>query len=273
MSFKQFIPLIVFIVVALSIMFRLMHYAPFYAPSYLFYIGAILSIIAIISLIKPLAFLLIFNRIIASALLCFGLLLITTALSLPQKLHHSQGKLKIDAFSPDYSNNEYHEVIINASPEKVKYALQTTGVADIPAAHLLMKIRGIADDRDRSDSVTKNTPGSNTFSTPDFDFIIVDPNEFITFMILKASAKTPPPEIKTAEQFLAFNEPGFVKVAVNFHFTLLENGQTLLSTETRNYPTTLKDCRIFGRYWAMVYPGSALIRRVWLDTMAKKAEK
>ena len=249
-----------------------MHYAPFYAPSYLFYIGVILTVIAIISLIKPLAFLLIFNRTIATALLSFSLLLIITALSLPQKLHHSQGKLKIDAFSPDYSTNEYHEVTINASPEKVKYALQTTGVADIPVVHLLMKIRGIADDRDRSDTVTKNEPGSNTFSTPDFDFIVADSNELITFMILKASAKTPPPEVKTVEQFIAFNEPGYVKVAANFRFIRIGNGQTLLTTETRNYPITLKDRRIFGRYWTVIYPGSAIIRRVWLDTLAKKAE-
>jgi hypothetical protein len=273
MRMKLFIPSIIFIVVALSIMVRLMHYAPFYAPSYLFWIGIILSVIAIISLIKPLAFLLIFNRIIAIALLCFGLLLSATALCLPQKLQHSQAKHKIDTFLPDYSSDEYHEVMINASPEKVKFALHTTGVGDIPAAHLLMKIRGIADEKDKSHSVTKNKPNPDTFSTPDFEFIVADSDEFITVMILKASAKTPPPEVKTIEQFIAFNEPGYVKVVANFRFISIENGQTLLTTETRNYPVTTKDRRIFGRYWTVIYPGSAIIRRVWLDTMAKKAER
>ena len=92
-------------------------------------------------------------------------------------------------------------------------------------------------------------------------------------MILKASAKTPPPEVTTAEQFMAFNEPGYVKVAFNFRFIGLENGQTLVSTETRNYAITKEDGRIFGRYWRIIYPGSAIIRRLWLDTLAEKAEK
>ena len=273
MNLKLFIPPLIFITVALSVMFRLMHFAPFYTPSYLFWIGVILSVIAIISFIKPLAFLLIFNRIIAAAVLGFGLLLSSTALCLPQKLQHSQAKHKIDVFLPDYLSNEYHEVKINALPEKVKYALQTTGVGDIPAAHLLLKIRGIADDKDKSDNITKNKPNPDTFSTPDFEFIVADSDEFVTVMILKASTKTPPPEVKTVEQFIAFNEPGYVKVVANFRFIRIGNGQTLLTTETRNYPITSEDRRIFGRYWTVIYPGSAIIRRVWLDTLAKKAEK
>jgi len=36
---------------------------------------------------------------------------------------------------------------------------------------------------------------------------------------------------------------------------------------------TKEDRRIFGRYWRIIYPGSAIIRRVWLDTLAEKAEK
>lgn len=273
MNLRLFIPGAVCIVVALAIMFRLMHYAHFYAPSYFFWVGAILALVGIISLIKPLAFLFVFNRTIAASVLCVGFLISAASLYWPVPLYHSQTKQEIDRLIPDYSFNEYHEVVINASIEEVKHALHTTGVAEIPAVHLLLKIRGISDKKDMSNEATKNEPDPNTFSTPDFNFIVADSNEFITMMILTASSKTPPPTMTTFEQFIAFTEPGYVKVAINFRFVSRGDGQTLLTTETRNLPINQKDCRIFGRYWRIIYPGSAIIRRLWLDTLAQKAEK
>jgi len=271
MDYKTYIPGAVCILVALVIMFRLMHYAPFYAPSYFFWIGAILALVGIISLVKPLVFLFIFDRKIAMIILCGGILMSIISIYWPVQVYHSQTNLKLDALLPDYSFNEYHDIRINASPEEVKHALQTTGVGDIPAVHLLLKIRGIGD-KDLNHKVADNKPAQKTFSTPDFNFFIADSTEFISVMILRASAKTPPPEVTTAEQFMAFNEPGYVKVAFNFRFISLENGQTLVSTETRNYAMTNEDGRIFGRYWRIIYPGSAIIRRLWLDTLAEKAE-
>ena len=188
-------------------------------------------------------------------------------------MYHSPANQKIDALLRDYSFNEYHEVMINASVEDVKHALHATSVADIPAVLFLLKIRGIANDKEKQDGATNNKPCTDSLSTPEFKFIVADPAEFLTVMILKASAKAPPPEITTAEQFMAFNEQGYVKVAINFRFISLGNKQTLLTTETRNLPITSKDRLVFGRYWRIIYPGSAIIRRVWLDALAKKAEK
>jgi hypothetical protein len=273
MNFRLYIPGILCLIAALIILFRLMHYAPFYAPSYFFWIGVILVLAGIISFIKPLAFLFIFDRTIATSVICAGLLISVTSLYWPVPIYHSTTNQKIDTLLHDYSFNEYHEVLINASVEEVKHALHTTSVADIPAALFLMRIRGIANDKDQRDKAPKNKPCTDTLSTPEFRFIVADPNEFITVMIIKASAKIPPPEIKTAEQFRAFNEPGYVKVAINFRLISLDDKQTLLTTETRNLPITQKDCFIFGRYWRIIYPGSAIIRRVWLDVLAQKAEK
>jgi len=274
MNFYPFIPGIICVAVALLVMFRLMHYARFYAPSYFFWIGAILAVAGLVSTIHPLSFLLILNRTVAVCVLCGGVLLSVIALFLPARKHHSQTDLALDQLLPDYSFNEYHEVIVNASVEEVKRALQTTGVRDIPVALMFLKIRGIADyGKDRSDTVTNNQQNSDSFVTPDFNFIVANPFELLTLMVLKGSAKTPPPEITTTEEFRAFQESGYVKVAVNFLFRSLDNGQTLVSTETRNLPMTRKDSCIFGRYWRIIYPGSAIIRRLWLDTLAKKAEQ
>lgn len=280
MDFLSFIPGIICIIVAFIIMIRLMHYAKFYAPSYFFWIGIILAFIGIVSLAYPLRFLFVLNRAVAAYTLFGGLLISAISLLSPvKKRSSSTSNQKIDDLMPVYAFNEIHEVEINASPEKAKQVLQTTGVKDIPAARLLMKIRGIADDDlDMSDRAANNIAGSETISTPDFNFFVISPDEWITVMILKSviitnnSHQPKPPEIKSLEQFVAFNEPGYIKVTVNFRFISNGNGKTLLTTETRNCGIMPKDNRIFGYYWRIIYPGSAIIRRVWLDTIKKRTE-
>jgi len=272
---KKLIPGILCMVAALAVMVCLMHYARFYGPSYFFWIGIILAVLGLVSLIKPLAFLFILNRTIALAVLGGGAFTVATALFWPVTLTRTQTDQVIDELVPEYAFNEYHERIINASPETIKEAFRTTGVGDIPVAHLLLQLWGIADEKGMNDEVsqTEAETGVGVLKTPDFDWIVVDSIECITFMIMNVSVKTPPPVLTTIEQFNAFNKPGYNKVAVNFRFVPLQNGQTLVSTETRNYAQTPSDNRRFARYWRVIYPGSALIRRVWLDTLAKKAEQ
>jgi hypothetical protein len=279
MNILIFFPGVICMIAALLVMFRLMHYARFYAPSYFFWIGTILAIIGLVSLIQPLIFLFVFNRMIAAFVLIGGILISAVSLLWPATMHHSSTDLEIDKLLPDYTSKEYHEVIVNASVEAAKQTLQSTGVSDIPVVHLLLKIRGIADEKDMSNAAANNRACSDTFSTPDFNFFVVNPNELITVMILQASMITngskkipAPPEITKLEQFSAFNQPGYVKVAVNFRFVNRDNGQTLMSTETRNWPVTKKDARTFGIYWRIIYPGSAMIRRIWLDVINKKAQ-
>lgn len=280
MDILQFIPGFICIAIALIVMFHMMHYAKFYAPSYFFWIGAIITIVGLISLVHPLSFLFILNRTIAIIVIVEGVLISATSLFSPVTIKHSAtNNQKADELLPEYTFNEVHEVHVKASVEKAKQILQTTGVKDIPAAHLLMKIRGIAnEDADTSDFAAKSNVSSDTVSTPDFNFFVVSPNEWITGMILKSAIisngdkKPAPPEITSLQQFASFNEPGYVKVTANFRFIETDPHNTLLTTETRVKGITLNDNRTFGYYWRIIYPGSAIIRRVWLDTIKKRAE-
>ncbi len=273
MKISQFIPGIICIVAALSVMFFLIKYAPFYAPSYFFWIGIIIIILGVISLIKPLAFLFILNRTVALYVLIGGILISSVSLLIPAKVSHSGTGMTLDKIIPEYSSKEYHEIIADASVDDVKNALRVTGVKDIPVAKMLMIARGIADEnKDMSDKASNNCKDSTTFVTPDFNFIIADSSELLTMMVLKTKGKTPPPVFSSFKEFVAFNDPGYVKVAINFHFKSLENGKTLVSTETRNLPITSRDSRIFNAYWRVIYPGSAIIRRLWLEALCKNAE-
>lgn len=257
---------------ALCLMFALMGYAPFYAPSYFFWIGVILSLVGIVSLLKPLSFLFVLNRRIAAVVASCGVLLVVASLYWPVPTYHATENRKMDALMPDYSFGEYHEVVADASPQAIKRAFKTMAVSDVPVIRLLSKIRSI-DEKKTVRYADKTNERSDTFSTPNFNFFVIDSTEMVTVMLLNASTAIPPPPVKTLEQFRTFNKPGYIKVAINFRFLPQRNGQTVVTTETRNYGVTKKDDRIFARYWRVIYPGSAIIRRLWLDELAKRAKK
>ncbi|HZK03024.1 MAG TPA: hypothetical protein VFC94_01290 [Bacteroidaceae bacterium] len=153
---------------------------------------------------------------------------------------------------------------------------------DITVIKLLFKIRGIKNNKiidNVNTSIFEKQEGVDMISTPDFNFFIVSPNEWIAVLILKTPSlskkknNSPPTKISNLEEFIKFNQSGYVKVATNIYFTALEDNTSVISTETRNYGITRTDCRLFNYYWRIIYPGSAIIRKAWLNTVKKVSEK
>lgn len=68
-----------------------------------------------------------------------------------------------------------------------------------------------------------------------------------------------------------WSQPGWVKVAMDFRFEPTGAG-TSLSTETRVIATDRRSDRAFGRYWLIVRPAAATIRREVLRVTAQRAE-
>ena len=70
-------------------------------------------------------------------------------------------------------------------------------------------------------------------------------------------------------EFRTFAEPGYVRATLSFHATPAEGG-SVVETETRVKPTDAESRRAFARYWKLVRPGSAAIRRSWLRAAASR---
>ncbi len=77
--------------------------------------------------------------------------------------------------------------------------------------------------------------------------------------------------IRDVRQFVAFEEPGYAKVAMNFFVEPADRGSRL-TTETCVMTTDAISRRRFALYWRVIYPGSALIRRSWLRAAKRRAE-
>jgi hypothetical protein len=64
------------------------------------------------------------------------------------------------------------------------------------------------------------------------------------------------------EQFLRFDRPGFAKIATSLRVDPYGAGSSILTVETRVAATDDESRRRFGRYWLLVGPFSAVIRRM-----------
>ena len=73
--------------------------------------------------------------------------------------------------------------------------------------------------------------------------------------------------------FAAFAEPDYVKIAWTLRADPLADGTSIFRTETRAIATDVDARAKFRRYWALVSPGVALIRRAMLEPIKREAER
>jgi hypothetical protein len=74
---------------------------------------------------------------------------------------------------------------------------------------------------------------------------------------------------RAAEDFSAFDEPGYAKAALNFTVRAERDG-SLVTTETRIVGTDVEATRKFRRYWLLIRLGSGAIRRSWLKAIRRR---
>ena len=86
---------------------------------------------------------------------------------------------------------------------------------------------------------------------------------------------TPPAggEKRPAEEFAAFDAPGFAKVGWSITVEPFGAGRTLLTTETRTHATDDLAARRFALIWPLISPFAALLRRQVLRAITERAER
>jgi hypothetical protein len=75
------------------------------------------------------------------------------------------------------------------------------------------------------------------------------------------------------DQFAAFAEPGYVKIAWTLRADPIDDGSSVFRTETRALATDPFARTRFRAYWSFLSPGIWLIRRMMLGPVKKAAER
>lgn len=176
----------------------------------------------------------------------------------------------LDSIAPSWQFNEFHTATLAAAPETAYRAAALVRADEIRFFRLLTWIRrggrslpdNILDAGDREPLIDVAVRGG-------FVCLVNDPPAELVF----GSAVVWPrsgPRPATPEAYRAEQPPGTVLATMNFRI-IPEGSAVTITTETRVYANTAAARRRFAVYWRLIYPGSALIRRMWLGAIARRA--
>ena len=232
-----------------------------------------LAFLGLVSLIRPLRFLKIRTRRMALLVVGAGVLLLVVALSLPVYPPRLPGpRMAIDEVLPSYEFGEHHEILVAAPPERVLAATRAVTAREIRLFRLLTWLRSPRFSRGGRESILNpraERPILDVALRSGFVLLREEPGREIAFGAVVCCAPRVPP--RSAEEFQALSG-SLARAVMNFHVEDAGGGRSRLVTQTRVAATDAEARRVFARYWRVIYPGSALIRRMWLRAIKTRAE-
>lgn len=178
--------------------------------------------------------------------------------------------MQLDHFMPSWQFHEVHTRRIAAPPERVYAAIKQVRADEILFFRALTWIRrGGRRIPEGVLNAGKDEPLLDVVTRTGFVGLADDePRELVIGTVIAA----PPGERckATPSVFERQLPPGFIIAAMNFAIRADGDG-SFVSTETRVFASGASARRRFAAYWAVIYPGSAFIRRMWLRAIAKRA--
>jgi hypothetical protein len=192
---------------------------------------------------------------------------------------HSKRTL-IDEFLPDFEYSDARTISVEATAQDVcRAAKELTGNEISPVAELLLQARGLPG-RLQGEEAAVSFAGDGAFLETLYRQIFIPlgetPDQEIVFGIIGKfweASSDDWPAIRSPQEYLAFNDPAYGKVAANLLIQPgREPGTVLLSTETRIHVPGPELRRSFGRYWTVISGGSGFIRQQWLKAIKRRAE-
>lgn len=198
------------------------------------------------------------------------------ALLWPHRLIPSQvSNMQIDSFMPSYHFNEVHSVLVQAPPEQVYRALHQVTPSEVSLLSSLFWLRSLGGCADsRAEIQGRRTPILDELTTQGFVRLGEHPGRELVLGVVGQfwRLKGGPEPVRSASEFLEFVRPGFVKATINFVVMDAGGSASKVVTETRILATDTTAQRRFGWYWRLIYPGSMLIRIMWLRAIKQRAE-
>jgi hypothetical protein len=243
--------------------------------SLIVYAGLMACFLGLVSLIKPLRWLAIPTRRRGAVVLGAGVVVFLIGVSLPaSETRIDPPRTQLDHFAPVYQFHELHSIQVHASPEQVFRAIKEVRASEIFLFRTLIWIRrmgrpgpeGILNPGEEEPLLTVATRTSflQLAEEPDREVVVG------TAVVVPPGWR--PKERPTPEDYRAVRAPGFALATMNFLIEPEAAGQTRVTTETRVFATDPATCRRFARYWRVIYPGSSLIRSMWLRAIKRRAE-
>jgi len=190
-------------------------------------------------------------------------------------------ELLIDRHLPTYDVTRLRHAVVNATPEVAYDAVREVNLTRIGVgprllselrylpARILARVRG---------TEPPETPESVTFDelTAGTGYVVLDESPGEEF-VLGAVGKFWKPEIEwadvDAEDFSAFDRPGYAKLAIGVSVRPYGSDRTLVTYEARTATTDEQSRRRFRRYWTIIGPFAGYLMGRVLRTVRADLER
>ena len=178
---------------------------------------------------------------------------------------------RFDTFIPVWQFHEHHRLRVEASPARVFHAIKQVRADEIALFNTLTWIRRGGRQAPASILNAGDSDPILDVATRSGFVLLADeaPRELVIGTVVMA-----PPGSRgavTAELFQRSLPAGFALAAMNFLIEADGPNRCWVSTETRVFANSDDARRRFAAYWRLIYPGSALIRRMWLRAIERRA--
>ena len=161
----------------------------------------------------------------------------------------------LDRAMPVWQFGEHHTVHVRATPDRVDAAIRQVTADEILLFRTLTWIRSPR--LRQSDGGTILNPPSTP--TPLLDVVLRSG-------FVKISDRP------SREIVLRTRIARGVNATINFRVEPAGDGASDVTTETRVFAADPEAMRAFAAYWRVIYPGSSLIRAMWLRAIRHRAE-
>jgi len=188
----------------------------------------------------------------------------------------------LDRYLSQYDVTETHAIVVDADTDLAWQAVRRSDLSRFAVIRALLEMRSLPDRLQRVLKRQPPAPARPPLALDDMEragFLLLGewPGHEIVFGAVVQPWKAvtgdePAPQVEPG-RFAAFDTPGYVKVAFNIRVEPYGSGRALITTETRTAATDPASLRRFARYWALIGPFSALIRRLALRIVKSEAER
>lgn len=213
------------------------------------------------------------SRLRASMVLDAGIILAVIGLIAPtQESRVPRATTRLDELLPAWHFRERHTIRVAAPPKAAFAAIEAVRADEIFLFRTLTWIR--RGGRPAPESILnagKRDPLMDVALRGGFERLADDPPREL---VIGTVVAVPAGAADTLTPQLLLNPPpGYAVAAMNFAVTPDGSTGSVVTTETRVFANGAAARRRFAAYWRVIYPGSALIRRMWLRAVRDRAER
>ncbi len=240
--------------------------------SVIVYSGLILAAAGMILVVKPIRWLRVTKRSRGLVVAGAGVLLAVVGLILPvSESRVTRVETHLDEFAPTWQFRQIHTMRVAAPPSRVFDAIKRVRADEIRLFRTLTWIRrggrplppSILNPGKRESLIDVATQSGFVCLAEDV------PRELVIGTVVMAPPGTH--GTLTPQVFQEDLPPGFALATMNFLVAADGPDQSLVSTETRVFASSPAARRRFAAYWRVIYPGSVIIRRMWLRAIERRA--